>query len=496
MGTVVHDLVVHHNGQQSHIKNIDPGRYGHMELVADSCEVALTNVSARTDLALECYCFLSGSSVRMDIQNDKDLMAVFELYGGSRQIHLYFDVEQLPIPLNQYLLMSMLVMTLLTFDDVDWSEVGDYQFNDEGDELFDYSDSEDLDWDVNGGGKSDGGHSSTDSGDGSDIDGGHQTEDSEGGISNYESDDEGGQRSNDENDIQAFNADRIMGLIEASRMQIYRGKRKALEAFGGNHAMAYSKLRQYAVEVIKTNPGSLVKLETEKIPSNVNFPTFKRLALDGNNGLYPVAFGLVERECNESCAFFLYYLHPILGDCLQQRPWTIMSDGQKLHYSKLCQRQHIEGVADACLQTLKVNSLDLRRSFWAAARAYTVRDLNYAMAVIKDTSTEAHDWLMGLPVQMWAMHAFESLTFLVTPIKKRLDEVVDHSRACKITFAGGEEYQVVEGVVSHVVNLKARTCCCKVWEISGLPCKHAASCISHKRMDVEEFCHTYYHGDT
>ncbi|KAG5536134.1 hypothetical protein RHGRI_023801 [Rhododendron griersonianum] len=69
-------------------------------------------------------------------------------------------------------------------------------------------------------------------------------------------------------------------------------------------------------------------------------------------------------------------------------------------------------------------------------------------------------------------------------------------RVCKITFAGGVEYRVVEGVVYHVVNLRAGTCCCKVWEISGLPCKRAASCISHKRMNIEEFCHTYYHRDT
>ncbi|KAG5544462.1 hypothetical protein RHGRI_017026 [Rhododendron griersonianum] len=285
---------VHHNGQQSHIKNIDPDRYSHMELVADSCEVALTNVSARIDLALEFYCFLPGSSVRMDIQNDKDLMAaVFELYGGSRQIHLYFDVEQ---TLNS--LEPVLTNVNVSNDlagNVNRAEISkNYEHGSSsrsGKENLvtvnsmmrvmnsDYSDSEDLDWDVNGeGGKSDGGHSSTDSGDGSDIDGGHQTEDSEGGISNYESDDEGGQRSNDENDIQALNADRVErnaeatstwiaskfartlgsnpGMtieaiydelvenhgIEASRMQIYGGKRKALEAIEGNHAKAYSKL--------------------------------------------------------------------------------------------------------------------------------------------------------------------------------------------------------------------------------------------------------------
>lgn len=92
MGTIVHDLVVHHNGQQSHIKNIDPDRYSYMELVADCCEVPLTNVSARSDLALELYCFLPGSSVRLDIQNHKDLMAVFELYAGFSQIHPFVFV--------------------------------------------------------------------------------------------------------------------------------------------------------------------------------------------------------------------------------------------------------------------------------------------------------------------------------------------------------------------------------------------------------------------
>ncbi|KAG5544464.1 hypothetical protein RHGRI_017027 [Rhododendron griersonianum] len=137
------------------------------------------------------------------------------------------------------------------------------------------------------------------------------------------------------------------------------------------------------------------------------------VALDGNNGLYPVAFGLVESECKESWASFLYYLHPILGDGLQQRPWTIMSDGQKGIEAVLFQVMP-EAAHRRCCRHLFANfkgkfpGLKLRRSFWAAARAYTVRDFNYAMPVIKDTSTEAHDWLMGLPVQMWARHAFDS----------------------------------------------------------------------------------------
>ncbi|GMP70964.1 hypothetical protein CsSME_00029575 [Camellia sinensis var. sinensis] len=64
---------------------------------------------------------------------------------------------------------------------------------------------------------------------------------------------------------------------------------------------------------------------------------------------------------------------------------------------------------------------------------------------------------------------------LVTPtIKKKLDEVVFKSRMCKITFAGGDEYQVMEGVTVHI-------------DITGVSCKHVAACISHRRMNIETF---------
>ncbi|KAL7167416.1 hypothetical protein ACSBR2_037970 [Camellia fascicularis] len=130
---------------------------------------------------------------------------------------------------------------------------------------------------------------------------------------------------------------------ETTKTQLYRGKRKAMEAIEGNHAKAYTKLPMYVEEVLRTNPGSLVKIERErKPPSKPNLPppllTFKRIflsfaaiqhgfkegcrpfivmdgchlkgpfggilfavvGLDGNNGLYPVAIAAVESECKDS----------------------------------------------------------------------------------------------------------------------------------------------------------------------------------------------------
>ena len=78
---------------------------------------------------------------------------------------------------------------------------------------------------------------------------------------------------------------------------------------------------------------------------------------------------------------------------------------------------------------------------------------------------------------------------LVTPkIKKTLDLIQQDSRFCKVITTGDDEYHVVDGFTTFVVNLIVKTCAYCYWKISGLPCKHAAACIVHKRANVE----TYY----
>ena len=56
------------------------------------------------------------------------------------------------------------------------------------------------------------------------------------------------------------------------------------------------------------------------------------VGLDGNNGLFPLAFAVVESENKESWSFFLENLRDTLNDSLPTRPWVIMSDQQKVTY--------------------------------------------------------------------------------------------------------------------------------------------------------------------
>ena len=38
------------------------------------------------------------------------------------------------------------------------------------------------------------------------------------------------------------------------------------------------------------------------------------------------------------------------------------------------------------------------------------------------------------------------------------------------------------------VNINERTYDCKVWNLSGIPCKHAIAVLINKRADLESYC--------
>ncbi|XP_042477839.1 uncharacterized protein LOC122059218 [Macadamia integrifolia] len=186
----------------------------------------------------------------------------------------------------------------------------------------------------------------------------------------------------------------------------------------------------------------------------------------------------------------------------------------------------------------------LRKYFWSTVVVSTTFLFEKAMSNIKSINKDAYDWLNNVKAEMWFRHAFEFLcksdhvtdnvvecfnqwiapfrskpvllvvdeirkllmeiiykryqegctyTGIVTPrIKKLLDLIQTQSRGCMVQAAGVYEFEVTDTEGRHVVDLKKQTCCCKEWEGSGLPCKHAAACIVSKRENLENYCHEYY----
>ncbi|XP_073137997.1 uncharacterized protein [Henckelia pumila] len=67
------------------------------------------------------------------------------------------------------------------------------------------------------------------------------------------------------------------------------------------------------------------------------------------------------------------------------------------------------------------------------------------------------------------------------------------SRSLKVHKACGWSFEVVDGDKSFGVDLSARTCSCRAWQINRLPCKHACAAIESKSLSLYDFCDKYFH---
>ncbi|KAL0277969.1 UNVERIFIED_CONTAM: hypothetical protein Sradi_7308800 [Sesamum radiatum] len=77
---------------------------------------------------------------------------------------------------------------------------------------------------------------------------------------------------------------------------------------------------------------------------------------------------------------------------------------------------------------------------------------------------------------------------LVPNVVKELNKIKEESRKCHLLVAGEHEFEVQDQNINYIVNLRTRTCNCRVWDVSGIPCKHAALGIFHRRDSLESFC--------
>ncbi|XP_043705319.1 uncharacterized protein LOC122655164 [Telopea speciosissima] len=140
--------------------------------------------------------------------------------------------------------------------------------------------------------------------------------------------------------------------IQDSYMKMYRARNITVEINQGSFAQSYALLPEYANLVLKNMPGSIVRLRYNDRQDMSQSPMFKRLfasfyactegfkkgcrpfigidgyhlkgkyggillsviSVDGNNVLFPIAFEIVEVECNDSWLFFLECLKEGLGD--------------------------------------------------------------------------------------------------------------------------------------------------------------------------------------
>ncbi|GJW60631.1 heat stress transcription factor B-4-like protein [Tanacetum coccineum] len=249
-------------------------------------------------------------------------------------------------------------------------------------------------------------------------------------------------------------------------------KSKAEREIRGNHVLQYSMLRGYVVELQSPNPNTTFNIAVERnidlsLPTRGPFPgqVLAAVGLDSNNGIYPLAYALVEAEKH--------------GYCLQ-------------HIDKNMKQGW-------CGQAYK-------NLLWRPTSATSVKEFKKSTLELKKMNPKAHEWLNKIPQEHWArshisgraksdlllnicevfngkivgvnvQSVIDKCTGPLTPTATRImDPIKREAHLMKAQWNRANKYQVLGSLGDEcVVDLVTMTCSCRKWELTWIPCKHVVA---------------------
>ncbi|KAL0360085.1 UNVERIFIED_CONTAM: hypothetical protein Sradi_3693000 [Sesamum radiatum] len=275
------------------------------------------------------------------------------------------------------------------------------------------------------------------------------------------------------------------------------------------------------------------------------------VGVDPNNNLYPVAYAVVQRESKDTWEWFLTVLKQDLN-IQRDEEFTFMSDKQKgliqafisvfpNSAHRFCVR-HLHNN----FKTAGFRGLAYKNALWKAARASTPGEFKLRMEELRQLDQTAFDWFNDKPASEWSKSHFTEipkcdmllnnccesfnanimdardkpiLTMLewireylmrrlqenrdkaarkwtdglCPKIQKILQKQVEKIGDCIPIKANDRHYQIscYDGA-QFSVDLDRRTCTCRHWQLSGIPCKHACSAIVNQNLKPEDMVHAYY----
>ncbi|XP_024198879.2 uncharacterized protein LOC112202183 [Rosa chinensis] len=224
--------------------------------------------------------------------------------------------------------------------------------------------------------------------------------------------------------------------LDVSVKTIYRGKLAAKRMNEGHYLQQYNKLASYRKELLRSNPGSTVEIKTQMdgvvrrfhrmyiclaackegwikgcrpligldgchIKGQHPGQILCAVGIDANNGIFPIAYSVVEVENTETWKWFLEYL---IWDLKMENPmsYTFITDKQKglgIAIADLmpgAEHRH-------CVRHLYNNfkckhpGEGLKQTLWNAARSTTHIWFNRNMEAMEKQSDGARKWFEDKP---------------------------------------------------------------------------------------------------
>ncbi|VVA39758.1 PREDICTED: transposon [Prunus dulcis] len=372
--------------------------------------------------------------------------------------------------------------------------------------------------------------------------------------------------------------------LEPSMQQIYRAKLKATKLNKGSFVEQFHKLHDYCEELKRANPGSTVLLKTEMDGDQRRFhrlyicleacktgflqgcrpvigmdgcfikgphpgQLLAAVGIDGNNGMFPLAYAVVEIENKETWEWFIRNLIADLA-IENGHGYAFISDKQKglgLALGDLLPNAEHRHCVRHFYNNFKTShsGLTLKQIMWDAARATTIPWWQCHMERMKQESEVAWKWLHPKSAVHWSRSHFRTqykcdillnnlceafnssilkardkpILSMLEGIRTnlmvrmanrrvaawkwkrhvgpRIEQIMEKNKLeagyCIPTLSGDMKYQVTNMHGGQfAVDLAIKTCSCKRWDLCGLPCPHAISCILRRKHDPYSYVDECY----
>ncbi|GKB53555.1 mutator type transposase [Tanacetum coccineum] len=197
--------------------------------------------------------------------------------------------------------------------------------------------------------------------------------------------------------------------VAISKTKAFRAKAKAQVHLKGDVKVQYSLLRDCVSELQKCNPDTTVKLDVyrEEDPEKTT-RMFRRIyaclgalkravGVDANNGIYLVAYGIVESENQYSWTWFLTCLADDFN-LFSNSNFTFITDRQKGLLPTIA-RLFPSAEHRYCVRHINENMNltwkggDYKEMLWKCATSTTVVKFEKHMQELKDYNKKAYEWL-------------------------------------------------------------------------------------------------------
>ncbi|XP_057774881.1 uncharacterized protein LOC130993861 [Salvia miltiorrhiza] len=273
---------------------------------------------------------------------------------------------------------------------------------------------------------------------------------------------------------------------------------------------------------------------------------------DGNDGILPIAWAVVNKENKSNWTWFVRHLKQDLqlegGENI-----TIISDMQKglmeavkdiIPYAehRWCARHIYANWAK------KWRGEEMKKRFWIAAWSSFDEEFKLNMAKLRSINKKAHDELLHYPPAHWSRayqstrcstnmvdnNCSESFNSSISdarhkPIISMLEDIrllamkrirerktgldswksvwspsamktfeanKSDSVYCNVVWNGEYGYEVTDGLDRHIVFIDTKTCTCRGWDLTGIPCSHAIASFFSSSLDPLLSISECYHRDT